>query len=94
MPSCGVDWREAWKLAPANGSASGRDLTRELQMRTSPPVRGTTKQRRVRWDFEELSTLRRTIIQRAGCLVRPQGRLTLIMAPTRKLKAPIERFMN
>lgn len=87
------------KRKPANqvylwGSVMAHNLARELQMRTSSPVRGTTKQRRVRWDFEELSTLRRTIIQRAGRLVRPQGKLTLIMAPTRKLKEAIKRFMN
>ena len=31
------------------------------------------------WDFEKLDTLRRRLIQRAGRLIRPQGRLTLSM---------------
>jgi hypothetical protein len=70
------------------------NLGRELQMQESPPVRGTTRGRKPLWRFEELSTLRRQIIQRAGRLTRPQGRLTLTMAPNPKLEAGIQRFMN
>ena len=32
------------------------------------------------WEFEQLNTLRHRIIQRAGRLIRPQGKLTLSMA--------------
>jgi hypothetical protein len=76
------------------GSVMAHNLARELQMSTNPPARGTTQGRRVCWDFQELSTLRRNIIQRAGRLTRPQGRLTLTMAPNRKLQDGIQRFMN
>jgi hypothetical protein len=33
----------------------------------------------VKWVFEGLDTLRRTIIARAGRLTRPQGKLTLTL---------------
>jgi hypothetical protein len=40
---------------------------------------GTTQKRTVKWVFEGLDTLRRTIIARAGRLTRPQGKLTLTL---------------
>ena len=49
------------------------NLSRELQMQAEAPVRGTTEKRTVKWLFEGLDTLRRTIIARAGRLTRPQG---------------------
>jgi len=56
------------------------NLARELQMATAPPERGTTRQRATLWVFEKLETLRRTVIQRAGRLTRPQGTLTLTIS--------------
>jgi len=53
------------------------NLVRELQMRESPPVRGTTMKRAARWVFDQVGTLRRHVFQRAGRLTRPGGRLTL-----------------
>jgi hypothetical protein len=43
-------------------------------MQVEEPVRGTTGKRTVKWLFEELDTLRRTIIARAGRLTRPQAK--------------------
>ena len=45
-------------------------------MQVQEPVRGTTEKRTVRWLFEKIDTLRKTIIARAGRLTRPQGKLT------------------
>jgi len=56
------------------------NLTHELQMATAPPERRTTQQRATLWVFEKLETLRRTVIQRAGRLTRPQGTLTLTIS--------------
>lgn len=53
------------------------NLMRELQMQHSEPVRHTTYRRATLWVFERLDTIRKTLIQRAGRLTRPQGRLTL-----------------
>jgi hypothetical protein len=60
-------------------SVLAHNLCRELQMQVEEPVRGTTEKRTVRWLFEELDTLRRTLIARAGRLTRPQGKLTLTL---------------
>ena len=46
-------------------------------MRESLPVRGTTMKRAARWVFDQVDTLRRHVLQRAGRLTRPNGRLTL-----------------
>jgi hypothetical protein len=56
------------------------NLIRELQMMTNPRSRRTTPQRAALWVFEKLDTLRKTLIQRAGRLTRPQGRLTLTIS--------------
>jgi hypothetical protein len=55
------------------------NLTRALQMRHTQPLRNTTAKRPPLWQFTRLDTLRKTIIQRAGRLIRPQGQLTLSM---------------
>lgn len=55
----------------------GHNLLRELQMRESPPQRGTTTTRAALWVFEQVGTLRQRVFQRAGRLTRPNGRLTL-----------------
>jgi hypothetical protein len=56
------------------------NLSRELQMLTRVPERSTQQKRPALWEFEQLDTLRRRIIQRAGRLIRPKGKLTLSMA--------------
>lgn len=62
------------------------NLTRELQMATSPRCRHTTEQRATLWIFEKLETLRRTVLQRAGRLTRPQGTLTLTIGGGEAIK--------
>jgi len=56
------------------------NLTRELQMQTTRPARGTTAKRTCLWVFEKVDTLRKTLLQRAGRLTRPQGTLTLTLS--------------
>ena len=56
------------------------NLSRELQMLVRVPERSTQQKRPALWEFEQLDTLRRRIIQRAGRLIRPKGKLTLSMA--------------
>lgn len=55
------------------------NLTRELQMRINPRERRTTAKRAALWCFREIGTLRRTLIQRAGRIIRPAGKLILSM---------------
>ena len=56
------------------------NLTREIQMVARLQDRGTTEKRSTLWAFEELRTLRHHIIQRAGRLTTPKGKLTLTMS--------------
>jgi len=62
------------------------NLTRELQMQLTPRARGTTAKRAALWCFREISTLRRTLIQRAGRIIRPAGKLILSMNSNEKLE--------
>ena len=56
------------------------NLSRELQMRTMQPERHTEEKRPALWPFSSIVTLRRRIIQRAGRLIYPQGKLTLSLS--------------
>jgi hypothetical protein len=56
------------------------NLNRELQMSTRAPERRTNEKRCALWAFQTLATLRRTLVQRAGRLSRPKGRLTLTIS--------------
>ena len=55
---------------------------------------GTTQKRTVRWLFEELETLRRTLIARAGRLTRPQGKLTLTLNANPTVQNSLLRFLQ
>ena len=56
------------------------NLVRELQMQTETRSRGTTDNRAALWIFERVDTVRRTLLQRAGRLTRPSGKLTLTIS--------------
>ena len=58
------------------------NMIRELQMREAPPERRTNMTRAAHWVFEQVSTLRKQVFNRAGKLTKPSGQLTLtINAP-------------
>ena len=65
------------------------NLTRELQMQLTPRGRGTTARRAALWCFREIETLRRTLIQRAGRIIRPAGKLVLSMNSNEKLETEL-----
>jgi len=56
------------------------NLIRELQMQTETRSRGTTDNRAALWVFEQVGTVRKTLLQRAGRLTRPGGTLTLTIS--------------
>jgi hypothetical protein len=70
------------------------NVTRELQMAASPPHRGTTEKRTPLWIFQQLNTLRRHLIQRAGRLTRPQGALTLTMSGNAAVKHELLHYLH
>ena len=70
------------------------NLTRELQMQTAPPQRATTAKRAALWPFQQLNTLRRNLIQRAGRLIRPQGKLVLSMAANSAVEKELVQLLD
>ena len=65
------------------------NLTREFQMMTTPKRRNTSPKRAALWVFEQLDTLRRTLIQRAGRLTRPHGKLTLTISANQSVRTQL-----
>jgi hypothetical protein len=53
------------------------NLSREIQMLAAPSAPRVLPKRPASWTFEKLDTLRHRIIQRAGRLIRPQGKSPL-----------------
>ena len=76
VPTC----REAGNRVYVLSAILAHNLNRELQMIVRQPTRSTNEKRSPLWSFEKLGTLRRTIIQRAGRLTRPGGKLKLTMS--------------
>ena len=70
------------------------NLTRELQIQLSPRARGTTAKRAALWCFREIETLRRTLIQRAGRIIRPAGKLILSMNTNKKFEHELLYALN
>ena len=70
------------------------NLSKELQMITQPPVRSTEQKRPALWKFKQLGTLRKDIIQRAGRIIRPQGKLILSMAKNDAVKDELLQFLD
>lgn len=56
------------------------NLTREFQMHVIPKVRATNFKRASLWVFQQMRTLRRNLITRAGRLTWPDGKLTLTVS--------------
>jgi hypothetical protein len=75
-------------------SVLAHNLGRELQMQAYERDRGTTEKRSSLWVFEKMNTLRRNLIQRAGRLTRPRGKLTLTLSANRASKDGIEHFLS
>ena len=75
-------------------SMMAHNLSREMQMIAHPAARRTKPKRPSAWRFKKLSTLRHQIIQRAGRLTRPQGKLTLTMSPNRAVRKDLLHFMD
>jgi hypothetical protein len=70
------------------------NLNREMQMKCLPKARRTTDRRAPLWEFTQLGTLRRKLIQRAGRLTRPQGQLTLTMSANPAVKTELLHYLD
>ena len=63
------------------------NFNREMRMRCYDQERNTTEKCAPLWQFEQIGTLQRKLIQRAGRLTKPQGRLTLTMSANPSVKS-------
>ena len=63
-------------------------------MRAYSQDKNTTEKRSSFWIFKELNTIRKNIIQRAGRLTRPQGKLKLTMSANEKVQGEILHFYD
>jgi hypothetical protein len=70
------------------------NLSREIQMLAQPAAPRATAKRPAAWEFEKLDTIRHRIIQRAGRLIRPQGKLTLSMSANQAVRKDLLHFLN
>ena len=70
------------------------NLTRELQMEAAAREHRTTPKRRPLWSFETLGTLRRRVLLRAGRLIRPAGRLTLVISGTPAVRGALQKYLS
>jgi hypothetical protein len=70
------------------------NLNREMQMHCYVQQRNTTEKRAPLWQFEQLGTLRRKLIQRAGRLTKPQGKLTLTMSANPAVKSELLHYLE
>jgi hypothetical protein len=70
------------------------NLSREMQMRANDPHRKTTEKRAPLWQFTQLGTIRRKLIQRAGRLTMPQRKITLTMSANPTVKTELLHYLN
>lgn len=70
------------------------NLNRQMQMRSRDKDRVTTEKRAPLWQFEQLSTLRNQLIQRAGRLTWPKGKLTLTLSANPSVKSGLLHYLN
>ena len=70
------------------------NLNRELQMQVHPIARRTTEKRTALWLFQELNTFRRNLLQRAGRIIRPNGKVTLSMSDNPAVKTELLHYLD
>lgn len=70
------------------------NLSREIQMLAQPAAPRATAKRAAAWEFKKLDTIRHRIIQRAGRLIRPQGKITLSMSANQAVRKDLLHFLK
>jgi hypothetical protein len=81
---------QTWLLS----AIMAHNLNRELQMSADEAERGTTEQRAPWWCFTPLGTFRMRLIQRAGRLTNPKGRLTLTLSANPAVQKDLLHYMK
>jgi hypothetical protein len=81
---------QTWLLS----AIMAHNLNRELQMSAEEPARSTTEQRAPWWAFVRLGTRRMRLIQRAGRLTAPKGRLTLTLSANHAVQTELLHYLK
>ena len=81
---------QTWLLS----AIMAHNLNRELQMSSTEPERATTEQRAPWWSFVRLGTRRMRLIQRAGRLTTPKGRLTLTLSANSDVQTELLHYLK
>jgi hypothetical protein len=81
---------QTWLLS----AIMAHNLNRELQMTADEAERGTTEQRAPWWCFARLGTFRMRLIQRAGRLTSPKGRLTLTLSANPAVQEELVHYLQ
>lgn len=69
------------------------NINREMQMIAHERKRGTTEKRKALWVFEKIDTFRKKILQRAGRITFPQGRITLSLNVNKSAEQDFEHYL-
>lgn len=91
-PATFCDW--SGKLTKPLAALLAHNLNRELQMQVQPITRRTTEKRAALWKFQELNTLRRNLLQRAGRIIRPKGKVTLSLSDNPAVESELLHYLN
>jgi hypothetical protein len=70
------------------------NLYRELQMVSRNAERITTPKRSALWIFQDAASIRHKLIQRAGRLTRPHGRLRLTLSGNEVTRTELTHYLN
>lgn len=70
------------------------NLMRTLQMQILSPHRRSSENRAPLWDFQEARTIRQHLIQRAGRLTRPNGKLRLTMSGNEATRQTFQKYLD
>lgn len=81
---------QTWLLS----AIMAHNLNRELTMSADQRERATTEQRAPWWRFVRLRTRRMRLIQRAGRLTSPKGRLTLTLSANPAVQTELLHYLN
>ena len=70
------------------------NLVRDLQMQLESRTRTTTRKRPALWAFEKVETFRHTVLQRAGRLSNPSGKLVLTFCAGKNLTSRVLQILQ
>jgi hypothetical protein len=90
VPVRGWIGNRLWLLA----GMLAHNLVRDMQMLAQPQARRNTEKRPTLWVFEQVATIRRNLLQRAGRLTRPRGQLTLTMGVNAAVKEQLLHYLK